>query len=543
MEAPLFSISTQEKISKLITKYLNSFSKQEQNYILVGLKVFADLDYVLDSNEGVISLDLFQKSLSKINEKEQRLKNTGVYFTPSDVTQYIVANTFLHYLFPKNNLIDSYCSCKNSILNGNYKRIISASIFDPTCGTAEFLLTALELKFELCSNINDRIVIQIVSSIYGNDIALESLYLSKIRLFFAAVSRLSNKSNAIKIAKMLEKNFTTEDYVIHTPLEPRYDIIVGNPPYAEYSKVAIKPSNNFGNIYADVLSNAIDSLNDNGCISFVIPISFVSTNRMSRIREIVFSKLGYLFVLNYADRPDCLFDGVHQKLTILVGVKCNKKCEIFSSSYIRWYTQEREQIFNFCNVFPVTSTIRYIPKIGNDIEWNIFEKIKSVKGVSLLHTLTECEEPNTYLNMRGCFWIKAFSFNPGSNEYKSFSTSSTLNAYILSVLNSSLFFFYWTAVSDCWHITNNDLAEFIIPTENVETENFKMLYEQLEEKLESTKRYIGSKQVEYEYKHRECKFIIDKIDDILGEVYHLTKIEVEYLKVFELKYRMSNGEV
>ena len=50
-------------------------------------------------------------------------------------------------------------------------------------------------------------------------------------------------------------------------------------------------------------------------------------------------------------------------------------------------------------------------------------------------------------------------------------------------------------------------------------------------------KYIGSKQTEYEYKHKECKDVIDEIDDALADVYGLTKEELDYVKNFSITYR------
>ena len=59
--------------------------------------------------------------------------------------------------------------------------------------------------------------------------------------------------------------------------------------------------------------------------------------------------------------------------------------------------------------------------------------------------------------------------------------------------------------------------------------------------MENTKRYVGTKQVDYEYKHKLCKDVIDEIDDELAEIYNLTQTELDYIKSFAIKYR-SGGE-
>ena len=142
--------------------------------------------------------------------------------------------------------------------------------------------------------------------------------------------------------------------------------------------------------------------------------------------------------------------------------------------------------------------------------------------------------------MRATFWIKAFSFNPGSKEYKEFKYGENNYYLILAILNSSLFWLFWTMVSDCWHITGKEQKLFYIPDiDYSENNKMKKLCENLENQLEKTKKYIGSKQTDYEYKHRLCKEQIDNIDDELGKIYKLTNDEVNYIKNFSLLYRMS----
>jgi hypothetical protein len=78
-------------------------------------------------------------------------------------------------------------------------------------------------------------------------------------------------------------------------------------------------------------------------------------------------------------------------------------------------------------------------------------------------------------------------------------------------------------------------------TDGVDYNYFKSLYNSLEQRLEQTKSYIGTKQSDYAYKHKECKAEIDMIDDALQSIYGLTDEELTYVKEFALKYRMSNG--
>lgn len=533
-----------QTIANLIARHMGCYSKQECTQILAGLNVISLFDLNIYHKQTPINIDIFQKSLSKINEKELRRRDEGVYYTPKDATEYVVANTYLNYVCSDNTQVFSVDKCLQILTQTNSNKLVSAKVFDPTCGTAEFLLSAINLKLQVIACDSDDDILNLISTIYGNDIAEESILLSKVRLFFAIIKFLQNKSNSISLANILNKNFTTSDYIINNNISPKYDIIVGNPPYVEYCKLPVKPTTNYGNSYADVLQNSINAAKQNGALGFVIPISFVSTVRMKAIRDYSYSKLSKMFVLNFADRPDCLFDGVHQKLTIIFGIKGRNKCSVYSSSYYHWYSEERDELLSNASVLPVIPNDKYIPKIGDDFERSIFDKIMSAKGMTLAD-ITSNIKSNTllYLNMRGCFWMKAFSFNPGSNEYKQFKSPKEMQSYILAILNSNLFFLYWTIVSDCWHITGKEISEFIIPIEGVNFDAFINIYNNIEKRLEETKKYIGSKQTAYEYKHKECKLEIDAIDDALKGIYDLSDEEIVYLRNYKVRYRTSNGKI
>lgn len=541
-------ISLIDKIIRLVYQHICCYPPQECQNILDGFYCIINksVDYTFERIDA-IRLNDFQLALSKINEKEARRKNQGVYYTPKDITEYIVANTYLNYTCRDNSQVYSQEECFRRIDETGGNTLFNAKVFDPTCGTAEFLLSAIEIKLRLSKRyitLSDTDLLALTSSIFGNDISYESILLSKIRIYFTIINELKDKANAKQLAKILNKNFTCRDYITVKFARPKYDIIVGNPPYVEYGKLPVKPDSNYGNIYADVLCNAVCELKSTGVIGFVIPLSFVATSRMQSIREDMYKKMNRIFILNYADRPDCLFDGVHQKLSILFGIKGQGKCISYTSSYYHWYNSERRDLLNNCKIFPSHQRDQYIPKIGNVYEDSIFEKICNVKGESLLSLLnTRNKQSSVYLNMRACFWMKAFSFNPGSKEYKEFGCPSELKPYLLAILNSNLFFLYWTIVSDCWHITNKELSEFFVPTNGVCLDMFRILVSKLERKLERTKKYIGSVQTQYEYKHRECKPEIDAIDDALQEIYGLTDDEVAFLKEYKLKYRMSNGTI
>lgn len=499
------------------------------------------LDIVMDKT---LSEFAFQKTLSGLNEKQSVRKANGVFYTPRDVISFIVANCFNQITDKKGKIIPKH---KNALAKGNEEVLAyETTVLDPTCGAGEFLIYAFQKKIEIAiksgSNLDDDNVVRILDTINGNDINIESVEITKTRLFFETIKYIHQTDYYNDIAKIINKNMHVEDFVnIDTFKFDKYDIILGNPPYVEDSKSISRPKNEYGNIYANVLQNSIDMLKDDGVIGFIIPISYIATPRMNKIRQYIEKSTSKQFILNYADRPDCLFASVHQKLSILIAIKgINHK--IYTSSYKYWYKNERAELFEnplLCENSQNKES--FYPKIGNKTELSIFKKIYTEGTSNIADTVVVGAQNNVFLNMRACFWIKAFSFNPGSKEYKGFGYDEQKKGYMLCLLNSSLYFLFWILTSDCWHITSKELKHFRVNFENVDFETFTLLGCQLENKLEQTKEYIGSKQTKYEYKHKLCKQVIDEIDNALGIVYHLNQKEVEYIKNFASKYRESLG--
>lgn len=553
--------SVKQKVKNITVNKLSQ-SEKYINEIYNALKILLDKNYKkYDFDTSINKEDIkyitdenFQSSLFKLNEKSKKQKNNGVYYTSDDVTRYIVCNSFLMKVDKNINQTHNDEDCieifrklnkeeKNNILY-KYK------IFDPTCGTGEFLINSINVKLEILKNeqLTDEIVLKMAETIYGNDIDSESIDICKLRIFFKLINNLQIKESYSKLAEIINKRFFTIDYIEkHEKIKMKFDIIVGNPPYVEYGKYQkenkCKLENNFGNIYADVLKNSIDMSNKNTVLGYIIPLSYVATPRMNKIRKLIYEKSEKQFLLNFADRPDCLFTGVHQKLTILIFRLGNKNKEIYSSNYKHWYKEERKELLNGRDINKIEKydIMNYIPKIGNKIEEDIYKKVYTEEKNNLYDFQNE-KGNDIYINMRATFWIKAFTFNPGSNEYKNFKYENEYYYFILCLLNSSLFWIYWTIISDCWHITTKELKHFILPKELKDNKIYEKLYKKLENKLEKTKKYIGSKQTNYEYKHKLCKNIIDEIDDYIGREYKLSNNEIKYCKNFALKYRVSEGK-
>lgn len=544
-----------DKVNNIVVSYINNMDVKNRKSAIKSLHILLNGNYDkydlnLESAFICESNDKLQKILFSINEKLDNRKLNGVYYTPEDVCKYIIINSIVMSLDKENSKTykekDAIQLILNIDNNAKDELLFKKNFIDPTCGSGEFLINLFRIKLNILkaykNNYHDADVYKIAKTIYGNDILEDSTDIAKIRLFFEVIQEISDNKYYEMIAKILKQQFTNKDYVLYDKTyNNKFDFVIGNPPYVEYGKLDYREllTNKFGNIYADVIKNSIESLKNNGVLGFIVPLSYISTSRMNGIRAYVREMTDRQFILNFADRPDCLFQGVHQKLSIIIARKNKQKHLLFTSNYKHWYKDERDWLLNGCEIKENSHIDNsFIPKIGNQIEESIFKKVTTCTKDNIFDKQNEGK--SIYLNMRACFWIKAFSFNPGSNEYRKFEFDTSDIDFVRCVLNSSLFWLYWTMVSDCWHITSKELKGFYLPKVDDEiNKKCKKLFKLLEDSLENTKKFIGSKQVDYEYKHKECKKEIDAIDDLLSVVYKLTNEELLYVKTFALKYRMG----
>lgn len=489
-----------------------------------------------------VSYDDAQFMLSKLNEKEAIRKNKGVYYTPNDVVRFIVSNTVkssFGVLEPDN--------IGNEDLNGIPVKgfATSTSIFDPTCGAGEYLLAALEMKLDLLeehyNELSEQVIADTVSTIYGTDINEESVTITKLRLYLCLLNRCGSEK-CRGVAGIINNNFFSCDY-ISSPGTDKYDIIIGNPPYVEDIKSGLDLHEKYGNIYANVLVNASKQLSENGSIGFIIPLSYISTPRMNKLRKELVSLLPKQYILSYADRPDCLFDSVHQKLCILIGTRIKEEVSIFTGNYQYWYKEERSQLFSRTTVVRnVYATDKFIPKLGNNIDIDIYRKVTLPETVHSVYEMSRKGKESVYLNRRETFWMKAYRDKVDDPEYKVFSfRSRELADYCYCLINSSLFWWFWICTSDCWHVSK-ELNGFKAPFDGDYRQAIPLAND-LRKRLEKTKIYVGTKQTKYEYKHRDCIPEIHRIDDYINELYGLSDAESQYIKDFAFRYRTSGGSI
>jgi hypothetical protein len=329
-----------------------------------------------------------------------------------------------------------------------------------------------------------------------------------------------------------------------------FDVVIGNPPYVEYGDVRdlylIKDyvTENCGNLFAYTIERAYSLLEGNGCFGFIVPISSVCTPRMKSLFNFERRNSKQLFVSNYAVRPDKLFSGADMNLTIHIAkrTKTNDNCNVFSTNYLRWYTDFRNQLFpTLCYGNGILRPDGLIYKIQSTVELKIMKTLLNLKQI----TLSPIDNNTCIYYHSGGRYFRKCILEKLSNEYKPLPIPEKNKYQMISLFSSSLYFWYWVSFSDTYHVTKPDIDSFRYPEKIYNDKGLLNLGERLIDDLDSNRkirdrqRKDGSIQKEVNYVVSKSKPIIDQIDCLLAQHYGFTHEELDFIINYDIKYRMG----
>ena len=348
-----------------------------------------------------------------------------------------------------------------------------------------------------------------------------------------------------------------------------FDVIIGNPPYVEYSEVKDEytirgyETENCGNLYAFVFERSFRLLQPSGWKSMIVPHSAYCTNRMEPIQNLFHCSKRVGWVQTYSIRPAKLFVGAEQRLAIYILQQSSKPSDVlYASRYHRWHKQFRSHLFAVTEHTDVTqmSFKNSVPKMYSNIEQSLWKKLSqfSVLGKYLIGSRTSY---TIYFHNAPRYWIRAMDFAPYfwnerdgekiSTQVKPLYLTAELDAaVVVAALNSSLFYWWYVILSDCRHLNLREIEHFPIGVDEINGTIKQSLSEFSVDLMQDLKHYAQRKETNYkatgrvvydEFYPRHSKPIIDKIDRVLAQHYGFTDEELDFIINYDIKYRMGLG--
>jgi hypothetical protein len=342
-----------------------------------------------------------------------------------------------------------------------------------------------------------------------------------------------------------------------------FDVIIGNPPYVVYPGKNIPYSlDQYGyntittkNLYSFVFERSKDLGKKQSPIGLIVQLTALSSEKMPPLQKLL-SDRGCIVALSFPRRPQSVFEGVEMPVVILLSLFGSQK-GIFSSDVSRFYAEERSNIISKIALInhDVSLHGHRIGKFGHKKELEIYQTISSANLV--IDNLVSKSGKGLMYYQEACrYWLKAshrtprfikngVQMEPPHGRKISFRGNKEA-AFVAALLNSSLFYWWYSVFSDCEHVNDSLVRSFPIP-KKWDTIDWIRLSDHLVDALErdATRKTINTKHghvIEYdEISAAKSKIIIDQIDEKLGYIYGINHEHAEFIKNYDIKYRMAGA--
>jgi hypothetical protein len=349
-----------------------------------------------------------------------------------------------------------------------------------------------------------------------------------------------------------------------------FDVIIGNPPWIEYAKVkndyTIKnyQTEPCGNLHAVCTERGLRIRSSLGCMSFIVQLPMVSSSRMVTVRRVLKASSSDLHVIPLSDTPSKLFDGIPHCRSV-IWTSCNRRepCHenhMFTTRYQRWSKPLRQSLFRLLEFTPIRPPTPFFddqfPKYANKVGIRVFQKVKEHGDHTISEFLSQRETRAFVFYQEATeYWVKATVGLPyyakngkvgapahGRNLYLA---NEDAARWTCALMHSSLFFVYFVAHSDCFHLSDGLVRGFPVPKSLIGDKKLMELGGGLMDALRgSAERKIiqtkaGGKIAYDEYYGWKAKATIDEIDALLAKHYGFTDEELDFIINYDIKYRLG----
>ena len=343
-----------------------------------------------------------------------------------------------------------------------------------------------------------------------------------------------------------------------------FDIVIGNPPYgakydnetkSHYKKLFATTKTISGvqkgsfDTYTLFVEQGFNLLRNGGSFAYIVPISLTSSDSLTGIHRLLKANCNTIHISSYAVRPKPVFENAVVNTSILLFQKTGTPYQHLYSTKMhrRGLEFDLQKLIDnlvFVDVYGYTLTGR-IPKIGSEVEKDILTKVFKQSQIKTLYDSKG--KPIYYRTTGGRYFKVVTNYPTGSTKEKPLFFKKELANAIGCILSSSLAFWFYQIYSNNLDWKTYELENFTIPQLTAENiEYLDSLYSRYLTDIEAKANIrTTSGESTYnvdtfkEYKIVRSKAIIDEIDDYICPLYGLSQEETEFIKNYELEFRLA----
>lgn len=347
-----------------------------------------------------------------------------------------------------------------------------------------------------------------------------------------------------------------------------FDVIIGNPPYVVFpsEKVPYKfqpglfTSEPSKNLYALTWERSLSILSPTGHAGLIVQLTLMSSERMQVVQDMILRR-GQIAAISFPRRPESVFDGVEMPVVIVLSSSnlCNQR--IASSRISRFYSEERPTALTTLKLVDHDNRAHgfRIAKIGRNIERSIFAKLSNPENRTLEELVQRGSNHLVYYQEACRYWVKAclglprfkkngVTMEPPHGRTLGFHKGEYAGLAVC-ILNSSVFYWLYSVLSDCEHINDDFVRRFPLP-ENFDDEIWLARANELTRAIQasSTPKRITTKKeghvIEYdEINAAKERNRIVSLDRFLGNGYHFSADELDFISNYDIKYRLGADSI
>jgi len=295
---------------------------------------------------------------AKVKQSQAHKKKQGIFYTPTYVVDYIVANTV------------------GLVLKSKTKNAPSAiKVLDPACGSGSFLIKTYDaLNYHSRRKDKDYDQTQFDStgtgltyskkldllqnSIFGVDLDKQAVEIAQLNLLL----KVSEKGRRLPL---LERNVKCGNSIIDNPIvagikafkwdeqfedileSGGFEAIIGNPPYIPTEDFSDEEKNFYADRYSSpfrkfdssilFIERSIGLLRDGGYLGMIVPLTWQTGDNCAKFRKFVFSECDLRAIINL---PFDVFQDAYVDTGIVILQKGKKK----GSRFMAFAYDKRDKI-------------------------------------------------------------------------------------------------------------------------------------------------------------------------------------------------------
>jgi len=346
-----------------------------------------------------------------------------------------------------------------------------------------------------------------------------------------------------------------------------FDIVVGNPPYgdimgdAENMLADAFTTSSVNDISALFVERQLRLLDDGGTFGNITTLRLVYQSSLQDLHDFIRDRFDQMDIACFAHRPQQVFPNAIVRVAILTGQQTHpeESGSIRTSKFLQFNEANRKEVFDNIEFRPVEGLELREQIGGDDRSYEVLPKVGVAEIERLLETLRDSSEEAriiddasadsetdypVYRRRGGGYWLNAVPENIHGDattiEDIRFETELEQQTVFL-IVNSSLFYVYWIAYADFRHLNTGHITRFPLPELDTLEEYEDDLLEVAED-LWGALQDVHAGGTRDQFNMQAVKPVIDRADDLLGQVYGFDDEVVEYAKGYNSEYGREGSD-